>query len=378
MKLLILFFLCLLFSILHIPSGHVRELRDSKPFCIQNEYVTGRWMYDNSTDMKKSFICCAYNHNEKFVDKKYCLPLDPKFNKTARTKTTTKFRYSPNQGSNKFFVYPEGDGCSCDLKDGSYSVHNRERYYWKPDKCDLPRWNAKDFCRLLSNRALLVLGDSTGMQSFGTLANMITSGQGDCADQIHYDWSTDLKMNGARNCYICGSHDIYNSVKNQTVSPDIVFILSGAHVHSIEDFQNIWKIVSSQLRKVHKLYPKIKFIYKSQNPDHTNCSRSGIPTETIAPVLEDKFHWNLHPEFDRISSENVKSLQSVSRSERQHHQQPHTNTSHFVPFIQYMDMTPLAYRPDGHTTRDCLHYCTPGPLDLFPILVYNKLLRSEL
>ena len=51
---------------------------------------------------------------------------------------------------------------------------------------------------------------------------------------------------------------------------------------------------------------------------------------------------------------------------------------------QFMDASPLFYRPDGHVTRgqwaggrpkpvDCLHSCMPGPLDLFARLLLHHL-----
>jgi hypothetical protein len=382
MQLLLLFSLYFLSCIIGIQSGKL-------PYCVHNEYATGRWVYDNSTDIKKSFICCAYNHLEKFADENYCFPLDPKFNKTipgfqVQPGKPLTFRYTPNQGSNEYFMYPEGNACSCDLEDGSYGVYRRERYYWKPDMCTLPRWNAKDFCRLISNRTVLVLGDSTGTQTFATLVNMITSGHGGCATQIRFDWSTDLKQNTRHECLVCGSNDIYTSITTQPAIPDIVFILSGAHVKSIEEFKSNWEAVDTQLKEIHALYPNIKFIYKSQNPGHSPCAPHSFadlkPTVKIPALEDDQFNWRLHPEFDRIAFENIKILQTIDQAAHQHHQQQsHTNSSiSHVPFIQYMDMTPLKYRQDAHTTRDCLHYCTPGPLDLFSILVYNKLLRGEL
>jgi hypothetical protein len=377
MNFLIIIFLAFLYSFVS-PRGQLEATR-GLPKCVGNEHVKGKWIYQNGTEIKKSFICCAHNHVETFVDPKYCFPLIPKFNKSFET----KFHYNPNQGSNEFFMFPEGDGCSCDLNEGSYAVHKRERYYWKPANCTLPRWNATDFCRLLSNRSILVLGDSTGLQTFATLANMIANGQGGCATQIRYDWSTDLKQTGSHDCFVCGSNDIVQSIqKSQPVVPQIVIILSGAHVPSLEVFQGIWKVVDKQLRQVHELYPKMKFVYKSQNPGHPHCSPKLKPTRTIHIVKNHRYHWHLHPEYDRISLEHVNLLQSFYHSEHQNHQNESftrlNNESHLVPFIQYLDMTPLSYRPDAHSLRDCLHYCTPGPLDLFSILLYNKLINGEL
>jgi hypothetical protein len=45
-----------------------------------------------------------------------------------------------------------------------------------------------------------------------------------------------------------------------------------------------------------------------------------------------------------------------------------------------MDMSPLKLRADSQarSTRDCLHYCMPGVLNLFSVLMYNLLLTAQL
>jgi hypothetical protein len=385
-KFLILFFHAFLLLVVRVHCEKVGEVIDSKPFCVGNEYITGKWLYNNATDLKKSFVCCAYNHVEKFYVKDVCFPILPKFNKTMLP--TPKYHYTPNQGSNEFFMFPEGDGCTCDMSQHtSYSVTDRERYYWKPENCSLPQWNAKHFCQLLGSRNLLILGDSTGLQSFATLANMITTGEGGCATQLRYDWSNDLQPNPPPACAVCGSNDIYTSITTRPVIPDIVVILYGAHVPNLDYFRSAWVTVDRQLRQMHDLHPNMKFIYKSQNPAHVDCRDPHTkPSETIHVITKEdpnQWFWYLHDEFDRIAEAGVRKLQFFYHPEMNnvshphHHQHPQHKSSHFVPFIQYMDMTPLKYRVDAHTTRDCLHFCTPGPLDLFSVLLYNRLLNGE-
>ena len=43
-----------------------------------------------------------------------------------------------------------------------------------------------------------------------------------------------------------------------------------------------------------------------------------------------------------------------------------------------IDMSPLYQRPDAHALDDCLHFCTPGPLDLFGELLMAALSNGEL
>lgn len=46
--------------------------------------------------------------------------------------------------------------------------------------------------------------------------------------------------------------------------------------------------------------------------------------------------------------------------------------------VKLIDLSPLYLRIDGHPGHDCLHYCMPGPLDLFGTLVYQMLDTGEL
>ena len=67
--------------------------------------------------------------------------------------------------------------------------------------------------------------------------------------------------------------------------------------------------------------------------------------------IKDEFQWRLHPTFDDMS---IKWSQ---------------DPAHFLPVI---DMSPLYLRPDAHPA-ECLHYCTPGPRDLFATLLMQML-----
>lgn len=69
--------------------------------------------------------------------------------------------------------------------------------------------------------------------------------------------------------------------------------------------------------------------------------------------IEDRSNWYLFPYFDNLSIKRSKLLD-----------------------INVIDMSPLYYRIDAHAIGDCLHYCIPGPLNLFAILLFNILLTK--
>ena len=63
-------------------------------------------------------------------------------------------------------MHTGGYACSCQ-RFGFEDV-----YTWVPNECRLLEWDAKEVCRVLGNRSLLVLGDSTVSQAAGVLMNL--------------------------------------------------------------------------------------------------------------------------------------------------------------------------------------------------------------
>jgi hypothetical protein len=48
--------------------------------------------------------------------------------------------------------------------------------------------------------------------------------------------------------------------------------------------------------------------------------------------------------------------------------------------FQLLSMEPLYLRPDAHvygSKHDCMHYCQPGPLDLFSVLLLQMMVTGE-
>lgn len=75
----------------------------------------------------------------------------------------------------------------------------------------------------------------------------------------------------------------------------------------------------------------------------------------------DRHHWRLFRKFDEL-----------------------TRNRSAVLGWEFLDVSPLYYRPDGHVLRgrwvggrrkpvDCLHSCMPGPLNLFSKLLLHHL-----
>ena len=275
----------------------------------------------------------------------------------------------------KFFEH--SSGCACDEHDGTIETPNKiEKYEWVPNNCTLRPWNATDFCRVLGDRLILMVGDSTMHQTFATLSSMVNEGDGGCLKQLTFGIAH-LLIKQAREQI---GASLIDHITNHVPLPDIVILTVGAHCADVGDLFTVWDTHTVGLRDVMqsiresawRLVGKehdIQYIWKTQNPGHINCTTTTDPLpdpQVIKPDDPlDKFHWANHKQYDDLSKQ-------WAREEG----------------MEVLDMSPLAYRGDAHPSlntlllhkaadRDCLHYCIPGPLNLFSILLYNMLANEE-
>lgn len=105
-------------------------------------------------------------------------------------------------------------------------------------------------------------------------------------------------------------------------------------------------------------------IWKTQNPAHVRCDEATEPfpwghTYEEADVEKmKKFDWHLHRQFDSLARHLLSPIG-----------------------VRVVDMSPLYLRPDAHifgAKHDCLHYCQPGPLNLFSQLLLQLLYNHEI
>jgi hypothetical protein len=346
--------------------------------CRGNEYAVGQWVYNASTQFKKSFICCAHEAAVKLYNETLCGPPNPIWG----TKSGKEYEAISYRGSNEFYTFPASHSCTCDAAEGTWlTPSRRERYYWKPTRCSLPSWNAKDFCKVLNNRKIVSVGDSTFRQTILTLASMIRAGDGGCAHNIYYSASQNLVW--LKDGWGTNLSTAFSSERMSFV-PDIAVIGSGAHVHSIEEYEKSWKSIKIQLRALHSYLPKLKFIWKTQNTAHVNCQDFVEPLKTAPKTVASAYKWHFHDKFDTISEKNIQELLSFNEKQLKGPQKEAGSvgsgrSGKEIPFIQVMDMSPLKLRPDSHPRymKECLHYCAPGALDLFSVFMYNLLLTGQ-
>ena len=96
-------------------------------------------------------------------------------------------------------------------------------YIWgSPAPCAVITWSAKQFCRVLGARTILVVGDSTFRQAFRALYNMVVHGHGGCEAHLFYAGSDTL--NGWEFGWNRGAHWLQSMLQ---LVPDVV-VMGGA------------------------------------------------------------------------------------------------------------------------------------------------------
>lgn len=328
-----------------------------------SQHVVGSWKLeslDDKSNGQKSFHCCYWDGNQYLHDTRLC------GNEAENNMTHINFEQNLliAQPHTNHYSLMGGGACTCDAQlKSSYKVTKREQYTWEPSDCKFYDWDSKTFCSLLGkNRTILFVGDSTAMQTGGTLQNLIISGGGDCVQQVQIGRSEYL----VQELQVRDSLDYFLHQFNETHSklPEIVVLTAGAHARVPEQFYKMWSHLKATIpafrARVGAFAPT--FVWKTQNPGHSHCheaEQGSEPSSVFNSSDQNTYNYNLFEEWDAVSRTNAKSLN-----------------------MPILDMAPLYFRPDAHPASvvpqspDCLHYCVPGPLDIVgPILItmlYNK------
>lgn len=313
---------------------------DSVYLCRHNAHVLGKWVNGNRT--KKTYYSCGWGGNDFRFNTQLC---------GWGSREGEQLMY----GHMQWLIQSGGWSSSCDARDNTRTkVTQRERYEWEPLTCDLIPWNATQFCELLGNRTLLLVGDSTMQQTGAALASRIT-----------YDAAP---MKGCAPQVAIGRINKFGHDKNQVdainhiraVKPDILIVNTGAHFLTHTEFEHDVVRLKALQQEVRTSFPdkNITMIWKTMNPGHVSCSQtSNGPLNTVwnhHHSREDLYQWYLFPHQDTFAKHYVRSELGM----------------------KVIDMSPLYYRQDAHS--DCLHYCMPGPVDLFSVLLLNMLYTKEI
>jgi len=260
-------------------------------------------------------------------------------------------------------------------------------------------WNRESMCHLLRNHNVLMLGDSLQDEWFYSLTSALIRSTFDHPAGNTWACSHDPKFMNAysgnggdvpyqiidTSIFNCGNSKLYNlrhdhfflshkdAIYNRTVLTqeelygagwhhlletdlahvDLLVVNRGAHY--VPDHV-LLKEINQTLTFMKQQYGhRISIIFRSTAPGHANYDE----TRYLAPLRNSSeasmgiYHWDDFEHQNRL----------VQRLIRKHFKD-----------VLYLDVYPSSVlRHDGHTDADGLHYCIPGPIDNWTILLYNAL-----
>ena len=267
-----------------------------------------------------------------------------------------------------------GYGCTC----RSFS----DDLEWHPRGCQLERWNATRFCKLLGGRNLLFAGDSTMGQLAVTVMNMVHWGHGVNAT-TNAGCQTKLVF-GASDTLVRRSFGRLNRgwhwrTLEARARSSIVVMSMGPHIHidpklnmtASEERRYVNSSLTSVLEEIAKEHEQSNsdriLIWKTQPA--AGCGATPLPSETDMRRVRDSqtdYNWGRFGYMDEIAK----------------------NFWAGRPRAYVLDLSPLNYRVEAHPgspgangtglhgVGDCLHSCD-GPLRLGATLLLNLLAHIQ-
>jgi len=260
-------------------------------------------------------------------------------------------------------------------------------------------WDRESMCRLLSNHNVLMLGDSLQNEWFYSLTSALIQSTFNHPEGKTWACSHDPKFMKAysgkggdvpyqiidASIINCGHNKLFflrhdhfflshkNAFYNRTVSG--VEEMEGAGWHQLleTDFDHVDLLIVNRgahyvpdhvlLREINETLTfmtqqygsRISIIFRSTAPGHANYdeTRYLAPLRNSSEAKLNKYHWDKFEHQNRLVQRLIKR--------------------HFKNVL-YLDVYPSSVlRHDGHTEDDGLHYCMPGPIDNWTILLYNVL-----
>jgi hypothetical protein len=328
-----------------------------------NRYVEGEWAFRSASGMKAAvetgefFECCDLNEFE-----------------------VCKEPYAPKVGDS---------GCAC--REEYYSGENARlrkqggyrpdfaRYEWKPKNCELIAWSSKLFCKTIGDRKVLFIGDSTMAQTHATLASMIYQSselqsleqRKACLEQVIFQHSDHLVYHTGE----WRGMPLIDTVRKANFSYDLIVMGTGPHFDYKETgsmekpsyASYFFPKLSDEMEVIKETTArqnpprKVSFYWKTENTGHPSCSSSEKPLSILENKEEmltpSKHHWIKTYQMNQLIRNRSKEFD-----------------------LQILNMEPLYLRPDAHPSskQDCLHYCTPGPLNYFPRIFLQGLVNEEI
>lgn len=240
---------------------------------------------------------------------------------------------------------------------------------WKWQSPDLPPFDSNSTCQQLGDRTVLLIGDSTVMQTAVTLKSALLSGG--CSPLIQYQIADTLifKNLGVMN------RGMYWMRAVRRLQPDIVILGTGPHIkYNFVYIQVLDQVIADiqkwQLKEGQNHDKSISFVLKTQQP--AGCSKTILhPTDPLRAGAE--FNFSQTPNYKKYWQDNYydRDVYAMNRWIKE------VNSSYIF------DLRMLWSRSDAHPGSgqagaiDCLHLLSPGPLDVVASLFQRLLVQID-
>eukprot|EP00928_Gymnodinium_smaydae_P085561 TRINITY_DN69064_c0_g1_i1.p1 TRINITY_DN69064_c0_g1~~TRINITY_DN69064_c0_g1_i1.p1 ORF type:complete len:385 (+),score=37.30 TRINITY_DN69064_c0_g1_i1:64-1218(+) len=348
-----------------IPLAAGQALRN----CGLNDYAHGRWKEVGGQTSRRTFVCCSWDNDAGRGDSTVCANrrlVTPR--KGASMYAATQERATTSLGKNRSewpifkFAPIGGHACACSHSPSQPGkMLPIERFTWQPASCSLDQFSAARFCQQLRGRSIALAGDSTMAQAGSSLINSIigdldgTSHDIGCARDVTVLQSdtlvalpvdrtpatrwTSLEQFATEESITTHLEDILNE------KFDIVVLGVGAWIQDELSYQSVLDRIAAMIRE-RRAQPKPPvFLWKT-------VSGAGCGKVNEHAVLNEYDH-ALFPSYDAMAKKTMNALG-----------------------VEVIDMSMLYLRGDAHPPGDCLHFCSPGPLDVFARILLHHFEHS--
>lgn len=308
--------------------------------------LIGTWVHVGANRTFAAPVCCGWDANN-FAKKTAQCGSEPLQHRAV---------YSGR--SDGLFQQMGGHACQC-RKDF------RDEYEWQAP--NLPVFDALQTCQQLQlqgkNRTVLILGDSTLSQTATTLMNALIPGG--CSPQVKFI-QADTLIHQPMGVLNRGRHWKTTVEEEQ---PDIAILGAGAHIRAEENYTLVVDEVLEDMHKMLTELPNTTIVWKTQQP--AGCTHDIFYPNNPLRAAQD-FNFSKPAGYKKYQHEMF------------YHRDLYTIGKLQALGLPYLDMRMLYSRSDAHISSgkevvsyDCLHMCSPGPLDIVAPLFQRLLLEID-
>jgi hypothetical protein len=265
----------------------------------------------------------------------------------------------------------------CPPKNDSYSPFYT--YEWRPHQCALADWNPPQLMHLLSNKTLLLVGDSTSLEHYGSLIHMLgdiarlppravrkgrikryicQDNQNKTGDCVHVNFHTDFYLT-----------NLTEALAGHLGFPTVIVLNRGAHYQPDDQVMDELKTLTlpalvewnDQCRRLQQ--QKCLLLWRTTVPGHPFCANFTQPSTNVTEMEQ----W-IYDKSTKDSTIYRKGEYHWQDFKRQNEFISHLLVEEWKPALTHVEVTimdsyiPNILRPDNHRAHldDCLHTCSPG------------------